>query len=541
MKPLVSKKKTNLAILHLCNNFKMITLKINNKEIQVEEGTSVMKAAQKMGFEIPNMCWHDELEHFTSCMLCLVKDQSNGKLFPSCSVKATNGLEIVTEDDEIKEARQTALELLLSEHVGDCEAPCQIACPAHMDIPQMNRLIAAGKFDEALKVVKKDIALPAVLGRICPAPCEGACHRKTVDESISICLLKRIVGDDGNQTELPLIEKTGKKVAVIGAGPAGLAAAYYLQLKGIQVTLVDKKEKAGGLLRTAISEEILPLDVLDKEIDLILETGVEFQGGKEINSEVIESYKKEFDAIIIATGAISEDSDLFHLKATPKGIVADRNTYETSDEKIFAIGNVLRSSKLAVRSVGQGKEVAFSVMQYLNQQKIKGEPRLFNSRFGRLVVNEFAEYIKESVEGKRIFPESGGHAGFSKEEAIAEAKRCLHCDCRGIDDCKLREYSDQYNVNQKRFKTSERRHITKQINHGLVIYEPQKCIKCGICVRLTEKYGENLGFTYIGRGFDVEIGVPFNEELEKGLTETAIKVANGCPTGAISLKKNKEY
>jgi NADH dehydrogenase/NADH:ubiquinone oxidoreductase subunit G len=101
----------------------MITIKINNTAIQVEEGTSVMKAAQQMGIEVPNMCWHDELEHFTSCMLCLVKDSSRGKLFPSCSVKATEGMEVITDDEEIKEARQTALELLLSEHVGDCEAP----------------------------------------------------------------------------------------------------------------------------------------------------------------------------------------------------------------------------------------------------------------------------------------------------------------------------------------------------------------------------------------------------------------------------------
>ncbi len=517
----------------------MITLKINNKQIEVEEGTSVMKAAQQMGVEIPNMCWHNELEHFTSCMVCMVKDQSNGKLFPSCSVAATNGLEVVTDDDEIKESRQTALELLLSEHVGDCEAPCQIGCPAHMDIPKMNRLIAAEKFDEALKVVKKDIALPAVLGRICSAPCENACHRKTVDEPISICLLKRIVGDDGNTADWNPMDPIGKKVIVIGAGPAGLAAAYYLQIKGVQVTLVDKNEKAGGLLRTEINDKILPKDILDKEIDAILKTGVEFQGGKEINSNILESFKNEFDAIIIATGTISENQDLFGLKAGSKGIIADRNTYETSEEKIFAIGNVLRSSRLAVRSVGQGKEVAFSVLQYFNNQEIKGEPRIFNSRFGRLVIDEFAEYIKESVEGKRVLPNNGMYSGFSKEEAIAEAKRCLHCDCRAIDECKLREYSNQYNVNQRRFKTSQRRNITKHMNHGSVVYEPQKCIRCGICVRLTEKYGEEFGFTYIGRGFDVEIGVPFNEELKKGLTKIAVKVAESCPTGAISLKENK--
>jgi NADH dehydrogenase/NADH:ubiquinone oxidoreductase subunit G len=163
---------------------------------------------------------------------------------------------------------------------------------------------------------------------------------------------------------------------------------------------------------------------------------------------------------------------------------------------------------------------------------------MFNSRFGKLVSAEFSEYINESVEGKRTFPEKGGHSSFSKEEAIAEAKRCMHCDCRAIDDCKLREYSDHYQVDQKRFKTSERRSITKQMNHDLVVYESQKCIRCGICVRLTEKYGEKFGFTYIGRGFDVEIGIPFNEELKDGLTEVALKVADGCPTGAISLKDN---
>ena len=97
----------------------MIKLKINNKEIQVEEGTSVMKAAQKMGFDIPNLCWHDELEHFTSCMLCMVKDSLTGRLLPSCSINAVEGMEIITEDEEVKESRKTALELLLSEHTGE--------------------------------------------------------------------------------------------------------------------------------------------------------------------------------------------------------------------------------------------------------------------------------------------------------------------------------------------------------------------------------------------------------------------------------------
>ena len=161
----------------------MIKILLDHKEFDVAEGSTIIEAARKNSWEIPSMCYREGKEHFTSCMVCMVKDRRSGKLLPSCSTKVTDGMDIIVMDDEIREARKTALELLLSEHVGDCEAPCQITCPAHMDIPLMNRLLADGKFDEALQVVKQDIALPATLGRICPAPCEGACRRKSVDES----------------------------------------------------------------------------------------------------------------------------------------------------------------------------------------------------------------------------------------------------------------------------------------------------------------------------------------------------------------------
>ena len=217
-------------------------------------------------------------------------------------------------------------------------------------------------------------------------------------------------------------------------------------------------------------------------------------------------------------------------------MTADKDSYQTSENGVFAIGNSLRSSRLAVRSVGQGKEVAWSVKQYLSGEEPKGEPRMFNSRFGRLVREEFAEYLKESVERIRISPSGGEQAGFTKEEAVIEAQRCLHCDCREIEKCKLRIYSNEYNANQKRFMGNERKPVTKHFAHDIV-YEPQKCIKCGICVRMTEKYGEKYGFTYIGRGFDVKIGVPFDESVEAGLAETAKIVAEACPTGALAINK----
>ncbi len=132
----------------------MVKIKIDNKEVEVAEGSVLMEVIRGMGTEVPSMCYLKDEERFTSCMVCVVKERHSGKIIPSCSLEAVEGMDIISMDDEVREARKSALDLLLSEHVGDCEAPCQITCPAHMDIPLMNRLLAAGKFHEALKVVK---------------------------------------------------------------------------------------------------------------------------------------------------------------------------------------------------------------------------------------------------------------------------------------------------------------------------------------------------------------------------------------------------
>ena len=237
-------------MLYRSNN-EMIHIKINDKEISVREGTTILAAARKIGIEIPAMCFNEEAGSFASCMVCIVKETISGKFLPSCSALVEEGMKIITDDPEVREARRMALELLLSDHLGDCQAPCQITCPAHMNIPLMNRLLMEGKTNEALQVVVQDIPFPAVLGRICPAPCEGACRRKSVDEPVSICLLKRFTGDHGIypevSKELKMIPE--KKIAIIGAGPAGLSAAYYLSQSGYFCEIFDKNELPGGMLR----------------------------------------------------------------------------------------------------------------------------------------------------------------------------------------------------------------------------------------------------------------------------------------------------
>ncbi|MCG8702426.1 MAG: 2Fe-2S iron-sulfur cluster-binding protein [Bacteroidales bacterium] len=515
----------------------MIKLKINNKEIQAEEGENILNVAQQQGIDIPNMCYYPEVSHTTSCMVCLVKDNNSGNLIPSCSIPVSEGMDVTTDNDEIHEARKMALELLLSDHVGDCEAPCTIACNAGMDIPQMNRLLAHGRIDEALQVVKKDIVLPSVLGRICPAPCEGACKRAAIDEPLSICLLKRYAGDVGElkETIKPEIKAGSKKVAIIGAGPAGLAAAYHLQLKGVQCTIFDKNEHAGGNLYYSIEEERLPKSVLKQEVDWIEQSGVKFELKSKVDEKGFKELTQSFDAVVIATGDINDEINSWGIAADDKQVKINKNTFQTNIDKVFAVGSITRSTKYAIRAVGQGKDAAMVVLDYVNQINIDKEgKKRFNSRFGKLIKEEFSEYLKESVEDKRVEPQQGVSKGFSKEEMILEAKRCLHCDCRKPNNCKLRDYSEAYGAQQRRFKGDVRNHVLKNIKENKLIFEPEKCIKCGICVQITKQHGEDLGLTYVGRGFDVRIAVPLNKEIEKSLSKTAEMVIDKCPTGALA-------
>ncbi len=520
----------------------MITLKIDNKNIEVMEGTPLILAAREAGVEIPAMCWREGKDHITSCMICLVKDVTANKLIPSCSISVREGMEIITMDDEIHEARKTALDLLLSEHVGDCIAPCQVTCPANMNIPLMNRLLAKGDFESALKIIKKDIALPAVFGRVCPAPCEGACRRKSIDEPVSICLLKRSAGDNDLEKEIQYLPEKepqkDKKICIVGAGPAGLSASYFLQLRGYDVHVYDRNEKPGGSLKREVESGVLPIDVLEKEIDVIKSLGVVFHLKSEISPELFANLKSTYDAVIICAGSGNNGTENWGIERSDKGITADNKTYQTGSDNIFVAGSALKPAKMAIRALGQGKEVAFSVDQFLQNRSVSGEYFMFNSRFGKLMTNELLEYLKESVEGPRLKPVSISE-GLSREQVMEEAARCLRCDCREIDNCKLRIYSDLYGADQSRFRSEERKEIKKYFQHETVVYEPAKCIKCGICVDITAEYSEDFGFTFIGRGFDVEVGMPFTNNLKEGLKKVALEAASACPTGALSEKADQ--
>ena len=520
----------------------MPTITLDNHTITVPQGTTLLSAAEQLGIDIPTLCYLKDLEPFASCMLCVVQEMRSGKLLPACSAQAQEGMVIETGNEVVTTARRNALELLMSEHTGDCEAPCRKGCPASMNIPLMLRQIANGEMEQAIRTVKADIALPAVMGRICPAPCEKVCNRAKLDGPVSICLLKRYAADE-DLAETPWIPDcgpdNGKKIAVIGSGPAGLSAAYYLRLMGYGCTIYDKNEHPGGNLRYAVEPERLPHAVLDREIDVIARMGAMFKNHTEIGRDIsITELQQQYEAIVLSIGTIDANTaERFGVECSDKGIRTDSNTLMTSKPGIFAGGSALRESKMAIRSAAQGKRIAESIHRYLNDLPVPENLDRYDSRTGKLSEQELNVLLHHAEQALPEQPKGLPGQGYTAETARQQAARCMHCDCRKPDTCKLRIYSRQYQADPKHYSGFERAGIELIDQHDLVIYEPGKCIKCGICVRITEQESENLGLAFVGRGFNVRVQSPFHSSLNDALQQTALKCAQSCPTGAISLKR----
>lgn len=285
----------------------MIKLTINGQEITAPAGSTILEAAKANGIYIPTLCYDEAVEVYGACGLCVVEAEGVPKLLRSCSAKISEGMVINTESERVVKSRKIAMELLMSAHDGDCIAPCQLACPANTDCQGYVGLIANGEFDAALKLIKNKISLPASIGRVCPHPCEKACRRAKVEEPINIAQLKAFAADldlKGESYIPECAESTGKKVAIVGGGPAGLTAALYLRTLGHQVTVFDMMDKMGGMLRYGIPQYRLPKEVLDAEISVIEKTGVNLVNNVKFGRDItLEMLKSVNDAVILAPGA----------------------------------------------------------------------------------------------------------------------------------------------------------------------------------------------------------------------------------------------
>jgi formate dehydrogenase major subunit len=285
------------------------TLTIDGKTVQAYENQTILSAAEDAGIlDIPNMCNDEKLEPTAACRMCLVHIEGEARPLPSCTTPARPGMVVATRSDELFHIRRTNLEMILSDHNAYCQPPCQVDCPTHIDIPGYLELIAQGAMKEATRLVKEVLPFPYILGLTCPAPCQSACRRGLVDEEIAICRMHGYAAETcllDPPLPYPVDPPTGKKVAIVGGGPAGLTCAYYLAQKGHSCKVFEMQPQPGGMLRYGIPEYRLPKDYMDRELDHVFALGVDLQCNVKLGRDftVDDLFAEGFDAVYLAIGA----------------------------------------------------------------------------------------------------------------------------------------------------------------------------------------------------------------------------------------------
>ncbi|MDP2854951.1 MAG: [FeFe] hydrogenase, group A [Smithellaceae bacterium] len=289
----------------------MITVNIDGKDCVTVTGLTIIDAARSHGIDIPSLGYDPRVSPPSNFEAAFVEvtDGSKTRFASATSTPVEDGMVIRTQSEALHIYRKIYLQALLRNHYGDCVAPCVLRCPAHIDIQKYIYHVDSGNFPEALAVIKDSNPLPAVCGRVCPHPCETDCRRNALDGAVNINGIKRFVADwDTFQLEpyKPVcLPDTDHKFAIIGAGPAGLSAAWFLRRLGHAVTIFEMQEAAGGMLRWGIPYYRLPEKDLDAEIKSILDLGVNISYNKKLGRDfTLESLKRDgFEAIFLGLGA----------------------------------------------------------------------------------------------------------------------------------------------------------------------------------------------------------------------------------------------
>lgn len=521
----------------------MIRLTIDGQPVEVAPGQTVLEAARQLGIDVPTLCYREACGPMSSCLVCVMKVTINGRarVVPSCATRAEEGMIVESETDEIRNLRRGALELLLSDHVGDCLAPCHRICPLDLNIPRMIRQIEQERQDEAIVTVRQALALPGVLGRLCHAPCENGCRRSGGNGALAIRELERHVADTDRTSGAgwlpPRKPDSGRRVAIVGAGPTGLAAAYSLLRQGHACTVFDRGSRPGGSLRSEPKAKALPAEVLDFDLAQLRKFGAVFLHEQELGRTIsLVELERDFDAILIATGAMAQgEPEALGLPAGAHGVRIRTGTFETGTPKVFAAGSAVRPLTQLIRAMADGQAAAECMHQFLEGLPVRPSAKAFSSVMGRLEDLELDRFLQLASPGPTTTPARGVHFGFTGPEAVGEAKRCLHCDCRAAGNCALQRYAELYAANPNRF-SRHRRLFTQELHPADVLFEPGKCILCGICVHITRKAAEPLGLTFAGRGFDVQVAAPFGRAFAEGLKQVAAECVAACPTGAIVFR-----
>lgn len=672
-----------------------ISININGREIVALAGQTILQAASENGIDIPHLCYDERIKPYGACGLCVVEVEGNRKLVRSCATFVQNGQVIKTNTSRTVAARKTALELLASDHRGDCRPPCVLACPAHTDCQGYVGLIANGQYTEALKLIKEQLPIPASIGKICPHPCEEECRRALVEEPISIAALKSFVAEldlNGEKYLPPMKKASGKKVAIVGAGPAGLTAAYFLARNGHKAVIYEAMPHPGGMLRFGIPQYRLDKAMLDAEVALIENMGVDFVYNTKIGDDItLEHLRDSYDAVFLGIGSwqsqglrckgedmegvlggidflrevtlnnkvalggkvlvvgggntamdvartsvrlgaeevtviyrrtldempaerleideameegvkfqflvapvevLGENGHVRQLKceimelgepdasgrrkpeptgkfqvydadkiiaaigqktvignikdiATNKAgnIVVEEGKYTTSLDKVFAGGDAVTGPKIAIQAVAQGKNAAEVIDSYLNGCLVPyAEPKVITQ--SDLTAMDFADKEKASRIPLKVADKAVRNKSFmqvaqtyTEEDALRESKRCLECGCRDYFECQLIKYIQEYGIETDKAQEEEcpkRREID---DHPFIERNADKCVLCGLCVRVCDEVVGETAIGLVDRGFDSVIKPEFGMSLSESACIACGQCADICPTGACMEKQ----
>ena len=286
-----------------------IGVTINGQKLQVEEGQTILQACRVLGIEVPTLCYEPKLAPYGACRICVVEVEGQDDTPISCGTDIAEGMVITTHSDRVIENRRMVLELIFSDHDAYCLPPCQFKCPTRVDIPGYLKQNTLGNWEEATRILKRSLPFPAILGRVCPAPCETHCRREEVDTAIAIRDSHRYCADRVLEVDAPAPipwpkdPPTGRNVAIIGSGPAGMTAAYYLQLRGHHCDVFEADPEQGGMLRYGIPQYRLPKGWMDRELNHVWELGATFKPNMRLGRDFhLGDIIDDYDAIYVGIG-----------------------------------------------------------------------------------------------------------------------------------------------------------------------------------------------------------------------------------------------
>jgi len=354
----------------------VIRIEVDGRVVEGFEGQTILEVCRDNGIEIPTLCYEPKLPGFGACRMCVVEVEGDEHPPISCSRTCEDGMKVETQTEEVRRLRRTNLELIFSDHNAYCLPPCQNKCPSHIDIPGFLKANAEADWRESTRIFKRTIPFPSVLGRVCPAPCEEHCRRDEVDEAIAIRDSHRYAGDqviksmldEGVDPPLPFEQqaRTGRRAAVIGSGPAGMAAAFYLLLAGHDVTIFERDPSPGGMLRYGIPQYRLPkVEVLEAEYESVTRLGATIVTGQGLGRDFTldDLTLQGFDSVVVAIGCYdtnklgipNEDADdvidgLEYLRTATLGLPYPGH----AGKRVVVIGGGFTSMDCSRTSVRQG-------------------------------------------------------------------------------------------------------------------------------------------------------------------------------------------